>query len=106
MSDSFVLKLHGVIVGRSDLEERDGVSRRVSGVFRPGPGYELVEPVFALRTSDPARYRRALEKLKLDLVDSTGTAFAVSDVAIETDEASTGLRIRATVTSGAFWKAS
>ena len=42
------LKLQGIIVGHSDLEEVDAADRRVWGHFRPGIGYELVQPIFRL----------------------------------------------------------
>ena len=42
------LKLHGVIVGHSDLEHIEPGVGRAWGAFRPGLGYELVQPVFRL----------------------------------------------------------
>ena len=70
---SFILRMSGVIVGRSELETRDAARSGVArGAFRPGLGYELAEPVFALFDSagdDPealARYRKAREALRLD----------------------------------------
>ena len=44
------VKLQNVIIGWSDLEQRDPVLHRAWGRFRPGVGYELVEPVFRLFT--------------------------------------------------------
>ncbi len=79
------VKLHGVIVGHSELEQRDASSRRAWGRFRPGLGYELVEPVFRLFAQavplpggEPldeallARYHAARDRLGLELVDATG----------------------------------
>ena len=42
------LKLNGVVIGWSELEEVDPADRRVWGQFHPGFGYDLVEPVFRL----------------------------------------------------------
>jgi hypothetical protein len=91
------VKLHGVIVGHSDLERRDLVERRAWGRFRPGLGYELVQPVFRLFTEavplpggEPrdqaklARYHAARDRLGLELVDVSGrtidtTAIHIAD---------------------------
>ena len=77
------VKLHGVIVGHSDLEKTDASLGRAWGTFRPGLGYELVQPVFLLfrdavpmpggepRDQDKlARYHAARDKLGLELVDA------------------------------------
>jgi hypothetical protein len=85
MSVRHTVKLHGVVVGHSDLEQRDASARRAWGRFRPGLGYELVQPVFRLFTQavplpggeplDEAlleRYHAARDRLGLELVDATG----------------------------------
>jgi hypothetical protein len=60
----------GVIVGRSNSEPRRG-RRSASGAFRPGLGYDLVEPIFSLygvAGSDEealARYRKSRDALRL-----------------------------------------
>jgi hypothetical protein len=79
------VKMHGVIVGHSDLEQRDASVGRAWGRFRPGLGYELVQPIFRLfteavpmRGGEPrdeeklARYHAARDKLGLELVDAEG----------------------------------
>jgi len=79
------VKLGRVVVGHSELEQRDASSRRAWGRFRPGLGYELVQPVFQLFTEavpmpggEPrdeeklARYHAARDKLGLQLEDATG----------------------------------
>ena len=79
------VKMHGVIVGHSELEQRDAAARRAWGRFRPGLGYELVQPVFRLFTeavpmrggeprdeSKLARYHAARDRLGLELVDAAG----------------------------------
>jgi hypothetical protein len=76
------LKLNGIIIGHSELEEVDAVDRRVWGQFHPGFGYELVQPIFRLfseATPMPGgepldqikleRYLAARDKLPLELVD-------------------------------------
>src|SRR5262245_31795045 len=85
---SFTLSMSGVIVGRSELETRDETRRIVSGVFRPGLGYELAQPVFALydaagsNADALARYRKAREALRLSLTDSSGASIAFRDLNI------------------------
>jgi hypothetical protein len=79
------LKLNGIIVGHSELEEVDAVDRRVWGQFHPGFGYELVQPIFRLFSEatpmpggEPrdqiklAQYFAARDKLPLQLVDHRG----------------------------------
>jgi hypothetical protein len=72
--------MHGVTVGHSDLERRDPAANAASGVFRPGLGYELVEPIFQL---DGERRRVALEKLGLELVDADGHVVLTSRIVIQ-----------------------
>lgn len=109
----FTLKLREVIIGRSDLEARDPVRRTARGAFRPGMGYELVEPVFDLRTARPSdaeaqgnesRYRKARDTLALSLYGSDGALVETSRVDIVRDEGSrTGLSIEVDVVDDAFW---
>lgn len=79
------VKLHGVIVGHSELEQSDASEGRAWGRFRPGLGYELVQPVFRLfseavpmRGGEPRdrekleRYHAARDRLGLELVDAMG----------------------------------
>jgi len=85
---SFTLKMSNVIVGRSELESRDAAGRIARGAFRPGLGYDLVQPVFALfeqASGDPsglAKYRKAREALRLHLADSSGATIAVRELHI------------------------
>jgi hypothetical protein len=89
------LKLHGIIVGHSQLEEVDAVDRRVWGQFHPGLGYELVQPIFRLfaeATPMPggepldqikvARYMEARDKLPLELVDDRGRRIETAGIHI------------------------
>jgi hypothetical protein len=88
-----------VIVGRSDLENRDASGRVVSGVFRPGLGYELVQPVFELYEQAAGdgdvlvRYRRSREALKLQLTDSSGVPIDVRELHIGRSGGSLVLRV-------------
>jgi hypothetical protein len=85
---SFILRMSGVIVGRSELETRDATRNVARGAFRPGLGYELAEPVFMLLDQAGgdadalSRYRKALEALRLELEDSSGSSIAVRDLHI------------------------
>jgi len=95
-----------VIVGRSDLEDRDPAARVAHGHFRPGVGYELVEPVFALRggDADAAGYREARKVLHLELFDASGMRVTTSGVDIEGAGSSTSeLRLRVGITDARFW---
>ena len=87
---SFLLRMSGVIVGRSELETRDADRRVASGVFRPGLGYDLAQPVFALfedaRDADSlARYRKARDALRLQLTAASGTPVHVRELHIRRD---------------------
>jgi hypothetical protein len=87
--------MQGLIVGHSELEQRDASARRAWGKFRPGLAYELVQPVFRLFTEavpmlggEPrdeeklARYHAARDRLGLELVDATGRTIGTSAIHI------------------------
>jgi len=89
------LKLHGVVVGWSDLERIEPDLGRARGRFRPGVGYELVQPVFRLFAeavpraetaardeAKLARYHRSRDALKLELVDPAGRVIPTSAIHI------------------------
>ena len=109
------VKLHGVIVGHSDLEQSDVVERRAWGVFRPGLGYELVQPIFQLfseavpmRGGEPrdqeklARYHSARDRLGLELVDGTGKRIATSAIHIS-DYGDEGLELEVLIGDDTYW---
>jgi hypothetical protein len=85
---SFTLTMSGVIVGRSELELRDASRRLASGAFRPGLGYDLAQPVFALHESASGdssaleRYRKAREALRLTLTDGSGMSVSLIELHI------------------------
>jgi hypothetical protein len=89
------LRLHGVVVGWSDLERIEPDLGRARGRFRPGVGYELVQPVFRLfaeavpRAENAERdeaklatYYRSRDALKLELVDPAGRVIPTSAIHI------------------------
>jgi hypothetical protein len=87
------VRLHGVIVGHSDLEHIEPDVGRAWGQFRPGVGYELVQPVFRLfaqavprdGTQDKTlleRYYSARDALKLELVAADGSLIRTSGIHI------------------------
>ena len=89
------VKLHGVVVGWSDLEHIEPELGRARGQFRAGVGYDLVQPVFRLfteavpRTEDAprdeaklARYYQSRDALALELVDQSGQRIATSTIHI------------------------
>ena len=109
---SYVLKLRDVIVGRSELAERDPARRTARGAFRPGLGWELVEPIFALLPVGDAqapseqrdRYRRARDTLALALYGPDGALVETSRIDITADAASpTRLVLDVVIVDAAFW---
>lgn len=110
---SFTLTMSGIIVGRSELETRDPARRLASGVFRPGLGYDLAQPVFALydtagQDADAlARYRKARDALRLQLADSSGAPVAVRQVDIRRSasaDVATALVIEVETDDPAIWR--
>ena len=89
------VKLHGVVVGWSDLERIEPDVGRARGRFRPGIGYDLVQPVFRLFAEavprsgnamrDEAkleRYYKSRDSLALELVDASGQRIPTSAIHI------------------------
>jgi hypothetical protein len=89
------VKLHGVTIGHSELEESGPASRQAAGQFRPALGYELVQPIFRLYSEavplpggEPrdeeklARYYAARDRLGLELVDAGGRTIATNAIHI------------------------
>jgi hypothetical protein len=115
------VKLQNVIVGYSELEERDRSLGRAWGRLRPGVGYELVEPVFRLFTEavpmpggeplDPdklARYHAARDKLGLVLVDAAGRSIATAAIHIADYTRSRGaeaIELDVLIRDDEFWAA-
>ena len=111
--------LHGIAVGYSDLEDIDPALGRARGKFRPGVGYDLVQPVFRLFTEavptpggDVAdaekldRYHRSRDALGLSLEDDAGrrvrtTAIHISDYS---DQKGGTIEIEVLISDRAYWK--
>jgi hypothetical protein len=106
---SFILKMSGVIVGRSELENRDPTRRLASGVFRPGLGYDLVQPIFELfetaRDSAEAlsRYRKSRDALRLQLTDSSGSVLTVRELHIRRNAGSGAPMLEVETDDPEFW---
>lgn len=90
-----VVRLAGVVIGYSDLEEGWPGDGRARGLFRRGIGYEMVEPVFRLYTEavpepdggvrDDAklqRYHASRDALGLTLEEADGTVVKTSGIHI------------------------
>lgn len=113
----YTVKLHGVIVGHSDLEQRDVSLGRAWGQFRPGLGYELVQPVFRLFSEavpmpggEPrdvdllARYHAARDRLGLELVDAAGRTIEAAAIHIADYTTRKGeLELEVLVRDEEFW---
>ena len=90
------IKLHSIVVGWSDLEDADPMAGTARGLFRPGVGYDLVQPVFNLYAEAvPARgaevrdreklerYLKSRDALGLSLEDDAGRVVRASAIHIE-----------------------
>lgn len=109
----FTLKLRDVIVGRSELGERDRALGVARGPFRPGLGWDLVEPIFGLAESaggtvseeQRERYRHARETLALALYAPNDALVESTRLEVHMDAGSpTGLVLDATIVDDAFWR--
>jgi hypothetical protein len=89
------LRLAGVVIGYSELENASPSLGRARGEFRPGVGYDLVQPVFRLFAEaiptpggevvdeeKLARYLRSRDALGLALEDADGTLVPTSAIHI------------------------
>ncbi|HUQ83648.1 MAG TPA: hypothetical protein VM076_21025 [Gemmatimonadaceae bacterium] len=110
---SFTLTMSGVIVGRSELETRDPATQLARGAFRPGLGYDLVQPVFALyetaagNEAGLAKYRKAREALRLQLADSSGAPLTVEELhvrqAADHESSESGLVLEVQTSDPIIW---
>jgi hypothetical protein len=112
--------LHGVAIGYSELEDIDPALGRARGKFRPGVGYDLVEPVFRLyREAVPtrggevadaeklARYQRSRDQLGLTLEDDARRAIRTTAIHISdySDHRGGTIEIEVLISDRAYWKA-
>ncbi len=112
---SYTLRLKDIVIGWCDLESRDAATRIARGDFRPGLGYELVEPIFVLRPQDEAtpgalerqvRYQRARNTLDLSLHAPDGGEVDTARIDIvRDDQSATELALEVSVVDRGFWKA-
>lgn len=110
----YTLRLKEITIGWSDLETRDPATRIARGAFRPGLGYELVEPIFVLRPTGAAgpgtleqeiKYRRARDTLDLALYADEGSEIDTARIDILTDETTdSGLSLEVSVVDRGFWR--
>jgi hypothetical protein len=112
------VKLKDVIVGHSELECADEVDGRAWGTFRPGFGYDLVQPVFRLFTKavpmlggEPfdeitlEKYYAARDKLGLSLVDSSGEVIETAAIHIADYIEEQGIiQVEALIKDAAYWE--
>jgi hypothetical protein len=111
---SYTLKLKDIVIGWCDFATRDEATRIARGPFRPGLGFEIVEPIFLLRPTDPnapdslereMRYRRARNTLALSLHAPDGAEVDTARIDVLRDEASeTELALEVSVVDRAFWR--
>lgn len=114
-----VVRLAGVVIGYSDLEEAWADDGRARGAFRPGVGYELVEPVFrlyreAVPTADGPvrdnakleRYHASRDALGLTLEDANGVLVRTSGIHIAdyaTDGADGARQLDVLISDDGYW---
>src|SRR5688572_24105197 len=113
------VKLHGIAIGYSELEDIDPALGRARGKFRPGVGYDLVQPVFRLfAEAVPApgaavasqekldRYQKSRDALGLQLEDDTGRIVATSAIHIEdySDRRGGSIHLEVLTADRGYWK--
>ena len=113
------VKLQDVVIGYTELEDAEPALGRARGRFRPGVGYDLVQPVFGLYTeavprpggevSDQAaldRYHRSRDKLSLSLEDDAGRRIRTSAIHIADYSAirGGGIEIEVLISDRDYWK--
>lgn len=112
--------LHGVAIGYSELEDIEPALGRARGTFRPGVGYDLVQPIFRLfREAVPmpggevadaeklARYQRSRDELGLSLEDDARRAIRTTAIHIcdYSDQRDGAMEIEVLISDRAYWKA-
>ena len=117
----FTVKMRNVTIGWSELEWRDAAMGSANGAFRPGPGYELVQPIFRLfaegngdgseEAADNAtltRYYAARDRLGLSLHADDGRLVQTEFIHIIDSTVERGrdaLELHVAVTSSRAWRA-
>ena len=113
------VRLHGVVVGHSDLEDIEPSLGRARGRFRPGVGYELVQPVFQLyveavpvpgaEVTDEEklnRYHRSRDALGLSLEDDRGRPIRTSAIHISdySDRRGGSIELEVLISDPDYWR--
>jgi hypothetical protein len=114
------LKLHGIIVGHSELEHVERGTGRAWGAFRPGLGYDLVQPVFRLfaQALEPDgsgeqdeskldRYYKARDALSLALTDASGNQIPTSVIHIAdftVEDGPSAIQLDVMIADESYWK--
>jgi hypothetical protein len=112
------VRLQGVAVGYSELEHADPSMGTARGRFRPGVGYDLVQPVFRLFTEavpTPGggvadrekldRYHRSRDALGLSLEDDSGRALRTSAIHIsDYSDAGGTMDVEVLISDSAYWR--
>lgn len=113
------VRLKGVIVGHSELEHIEPGVGRAWGAFRPGLGYELVQPVFRLfaravphdgsRRDDEmlGRYHDARDALDLHLEDTSGKPIRTSTIHIadySVEAGDSAIELDVLIRDEAYWQ--
>ena len=113
------VRLQSVIVGYSELENIEPELGRAWGAFRPGLGYELVQPVFRLfaqavprdgsskNNEMLERYYTARDALQLRLEDPDGrlirtSAIHIADYTVE--EGTAALELDVLISEDRYWE--
>ena len=111
--------LNDVVVGYSDLEEVDPALGRARGMFRPGVGYDLVQPIFRLYAEaipTPGgdvvdqqkldRYHRSREKLGLRLQDDGGREIRTTAIHIidHSDRPEGKIEVEVLIADKGYWR--
>lgn len=114
----YTVRLHGVVIGYSELEDVDSSLGRARGRFRPGTGYELVQPVFRLfaeavptpgaAVSDAEkleRYHRSRDALGLALEDDAGRTIRTSAIHISdySEQRGGGIELEVLISDREYW---
>ncbi len=113
------VRLKGVIVGHSELEHIEPGTGRAWGPFRPGLGYDLVQPVFRLfARAVPrdgsgrddgmlAKYHGARDQLELELEDTSGKRIRTSTIHIAdytVEEGERAIELDVLIPDESYWR--
>jgi hypothetical protein len=113
------VRLHGIVIGYSDLEDVEPSLGRARGRFRPGVGYDLVQPVFQLFTEAVPvpgadvtdeekldRYHRSRDALGLSLEDDSGRSIRTSAIHISdySERRGGSIELEVLISDPVYWR--